>query len=117
MIGVFSQVKIQNNYLFSFVQKKNVQNQNYIEALVRFGYALVVVTMLLMVWASLAGAREIENHKYPPCMFSPLCTCSKASPNDLGIIQCRNVPYPTVPRMVNNSKVIFFTKKMSSTYL
>lgn len=58
-----------------------------------------------MIWASLAGARELENHKYPPCMFSPLCTCSKASPNDLGIMQCQNAPYPSIPRTVNNSKV------------
>lgn len=61
--------------------------------------------MLLMIWASLAGAREIEDLKHPPCLFSPLCTCSKLSPNDLGIIQCKNVPYPAIPRTVNNSKV------------
>lgn len=71
----------------------------------RFGYALMIVTIMLMIWASLAGARELESTKYPPCLFSPLCTCSKASPNDLGIVQCKNVPYPAMPRTVNNSKV------------
>lgn len=69
----------------------------------------MIVTMLLMIWASLVGANELEHQKYPPCLFSPLCTCSKASPNDLGIIQCRNVPYPAIPRIVNNSKVCYRT--------
>lgn len=63
--------------------------------------------MLLMVWASLAGAREIDENKHPPCQFSPLCTCSKPSVNDLGIVQCKNVPYPAIPKTVNNSKVCF----------
>lgn len=74
--------------------------------MIRFGYALMIVTIMLMIWASLAGARELENTKYPPCLFSPLCTCSKSSPNDLGIMQCKNVPYPAIPRTVNNSKVM-----------
>lgn len=60
--------------------------------------------MVLMIWASLAGAREAENHKFPPCSFNPLCTCSKAMP-DLGIVQCKNVPFSVIPRTVNNSKV------------
>ncbi|XP_055324765.1 chaoptin [Sitodiplosis mosellana] len=88
---------------------------NQVDALIRFGYALVIVTMLLMVWASLVGARELESNKHPPCLFSPLCTCSKASPNDLGIIQCKNVPYPAIPRTLNNSKV--FMLHMESTGL
>ncbi|XP_059621285.1 chaoptin [Phlebotomus argentipes] len=41
---------------------------------------------------------------YPPCALNPLCTCSKGVP-DLGIVQCRNVPFPAIPRMVNTSKV------------
>lgn len=88
------------NGLINFESK-----QNHVDALLRFGYAMVIVTMLLMVWASLVGARELESIKHPPCLFSPLCTCSKASPNDLGIIQCKNVPYPAIPRTLNNSKV------------
>lgn len=90
------------NHLFPLLE------QNQLDALIRFGYAMMIITILLMIWTSLAGARELENHKYPPCLFSPLCTCSKASPNDLGIIQCRNVPYPSIPRTVNNSKVCHF---------
>lgn len=82
---------------------KNYQ-QNQLDALIRFGYALVVVSMILMIWASLAGAREMENQKFPPCSFNPLCTCSKAMP-DLGIVQCKNVPFSVIPRTVNNSKV------------
>lgn len=73
--------------------------------ILRFGYALVVVTILLMIWASSIGAHVVEPHKHPPCLFSALCSCSKAFPNDLGVIQCRNVPYPAIPRIVNSSKV------------
>lgn len=95
--------------LYSLHNNNNriTNQQNQIDALIRFGYALVIVTFMLMIWASLAGARDLESTKYPPCLFSPLCTCSKASPNDLGILQCKNVPYPAIPRTVNNSKVIF----------
>lgn len=48
--------------------------------------------------------REIEQIKYPPCTYNPLCTCSKSSA-DLGIVHCRNVPFPAIPKMINNSKV------------
>lgn len=70
-----------------------------------------------MIWASLVGARGMEIDKHPPCMFSPLCSCSKASSNDLGIIKCKNVPYPAIPRILNNSKVCFsfFIVKYSVT--
>lgn len=71
----------------------------------RFGYALVVVTMLLMIWSSLAGAREIVvNKNDPTCGFSPMCTCSSTGVS-LGIVQCQNSPFPAIPRTVNSSKV------------
>lgn len=61
---------------------------------------------MLMIWSSLARAapREMELINYPPCTFNPLCTCSKAAP-ELGIVQCRNVPLPSIPNSVNRSKV------------
>lgn len=59
-----------------------------------------------MIWVSIAegSMREIEQIKYPPCTYNPLCTCSKSSA-DLGIVHCRNVPFPAIPKMINNSKV------------
>lgn len=66
----------------------------------RFGYALVVATLLVMVWVSLAGAAST----YPPCYFNPLCSCSKAVP-DLGVVQCKRVPLPRVPPPLNTSKL------------
>lgn len=69
---------------------------------------IVIVTMGLMIWASLAGAREIESGNYPPCTFNPLCTCSKAATPDLGIVKCINVPFPAIPKTVNISKVCLF---------
>lgn len=69
--------------------------------LVKFGYWLVLVLMLLM-WLSMVGA--ITNMvKYPPCVFNPLCTCSKSVP-DLGIVLCLNVPLPRLPPQMNGSK-------------
>lgn len=70
---------------------------------------------MLMIWSSLAGAsREIETIKYPTCTFNPLCTCSKPMP-DLGIVQCRHVPFPSIPNSVNISKV--FMLHMENTGL
>lgn len=77
-----------------------------VDHILRFGYFLMTVTILLMVWCSYARAanREIEQIRYPPCSFNPLCSCSKPAP-DLGIVQCRNVPFPSIPNSVNTSKV------------
>lgn len=71
----------------------------------RFGFALMFITLLLMVWASTTGAREIAvNKNDPPCAFSPMCTCSKTGAS-LGIVQCQNAPFPAIPKLVNSSKV------------
>ncbi|XP_037026425.1 chaoptin isoform X1 [Bradysia coprophila] len=72
-----------------------------------------------MILASLSRAstvrgREIETFKYPPCTFNPLCTCSKPEP-DLGIVQCRHVPFPAIPKTINNSKA--FMLHMENTGL
>lgn len=77
-----------------------------VDHVLKFGYLLVVVTVVLMIYASLVGAasREIAQIHYPPCSFNPLCSCSKPAP-DLGIVQCRNVPFPSIPNSVNISKV------------
>ena len=57
-----------------------------------------------MIWASSVEAREIESTTYPPCSFNHLCTCSKAPP-DLGIVQCKNVEFASIPQTINSSKV------------
>lgn len=63
---------------------------------------------MIMIWMSLARAsmfdREMEETHYPPCTYNVMCTCSKSS-TDLGIVHCKNVPFPALPRMVNQSKV------------
>nr|XP_012137075.1 PREDICTED: chaoptin isoform X3 [Megachile rotundata] len=71
--------------------------------MVKVGYTLVILTLLLMLWASLARMHEFPV-QYPPCFFNPLCTCSKAIPN-LGIVTCYNVPMPRIPQPLNSSKV------------
>ncbi|KAJ2947575.1 hypothetical protein O0L34_g17368 [Tuta absoluta] len=71
---------------------------------IKFGYALVVVTLLLMIWASLSRAELHVDTGHPPCLFQALCTCSKPA-GDLGIVTCINVPLLRVPATVNSSKV------------
>lgn len=87
------------------------------EHLLRFGYCLMTITLLLMIWSSLARAAatdEIVQLHHPPCSFNPLCTCAKPEP-DLGIMHCRNVPFPSIPNTVNISKV--FELHMENTGL
>ena len=69
--------------------------------LVKYGHCLVLVLMLLM-WLSLVGA-VTDKLKYPPCVFNPLCTCSR-SVSDLGIVLCLNVPLPRFLPQMNGSK-------------
>lgn len=83
-----------------------------LEGIIKFGYALLVSTILLMFWITLSNARHTVDTsarhgmpmEYPPCFFNPLCTCSKAVP-DLGIVSCKNVPLPRIPPHINSSKV------------
>ncbi|KZC10143.1 Chaoptin, partial [Dufourea novaeangliae] len=74
-----------------------------LSTMVKVGYILVFVTLLLMMWASMVRMHELPV-QYPPCFFNPLCTCSKAIP-DLGIVTCYNVPMPRIPQPINSSKV------------
>ncbi|CAH2085309.1 unnamed protein product [Euphydryas editha] len=74
-------------------------------AIIKFGYTIVVVAYLLMIWASLARALELHvDTGHPPCLFQALCTCSKPA-GDLGIVTCKHVPILRVPAAVNSSKV------------
>ncbi|XP_026759596.1 chaoptin isoform X2 [Galleria mellonella] len=73
--------------------------------IIKFGYTLVVVTLLLMIWASLSRALDLHvDTGHPPCLFQALCTCSKPA-GDLGIVTCNHVPIYKVPAAVNSSKV------------
>ncbi|XP_055618814.1 chaoptin [Toxorhynchites rutilus septentrionalis] len=75
-----------------------------IEYLFKLGYTLVFVTIGLMIWASLVETREFDVSRHPPCAFNALCTCSKTAP-DLGVVDCRHVSFPAIPRVINNSKL------------
>lgn len=89
-----------------------------VDHLLRFGYCLLTVTLLLMLWSSMvraaAGHSQLEQLQHPPCSFNPLCTCAKPAP-DLGIMQCRDVPFPSIPNTVNTSRV--FALHMENTGL
>lgn len=78
----------------------------------RFGYAIVVVTIGLMIWASSVGAVKVQS---PPCIFNTLCTCSSIYPDNFGSVECVNVPFPSMPNALNTSKV--YKLKMHGTGL
>lgn len=82
---------------------RNIDDLQKLFTLVKVAYAMLVITLLLMMWASVARMHEMPV-QYPPCFFNPLCTCSKAIP-DLGIVACYNVPMPRIPQSINSSKV------------
>lgn len=84
--------------------------------MIKFGYCLVVVTMLLVFWASSIGAvRDIHDpSQLSPCNFNPICRCSNAASN-LGIVQCKDVPFSAIPITINSSKV--FMLQMENTGL
>lgn len=71
---------------------------------IKFGYTLVVVSFLLMVWVSLNSVRAEHVATFTPCYFNPLCTCSK-SVTDLGIVRCVDIYLPRIPEIINTSKV------------
>lgn len=90
--------------IFSIITVNIISFQG-IDGLIKLGYSLVIVTFLLMLWASYAGAKEFHGSQTAlPCSFNPLCTCSQSAP-DLGVVQCRRIPFPAIPRTVNDSKV------------
>uniref|UniRef100_A0A1Q3FSG3 Putative conserved secreted protein n=1 Tax=Culex tarsalis TaxID=7177 RepID=A0A1Q3FSG3_CULTA len=85
-----------------------------LEYIMKLGYTLVIVTVMIMIWASLSGAREIDVSQHPPCAFNALCTCSKSAP-DLGVVECRRVHFPAIPKVINSSKL--FMLRMDDTGL
>lgn len=78
----------------------------------RFGYALIVVTIALMIWASSVRAIKMPDS---PCAFNSLCTCSNGDADNLGSVKCSNVPFPSLPDAFNTTKV--YKLKMENTGL
>lgn len=68
-----------------------------------------------MIWASSVQAARDDNKQNAPCIFNQMCTCSKASPEDLGIVNCLDVPFASMPRSINTSKV--YMLKLDNTGL
>ncbi|PSN49296.1 Chaoptin [Blattella germanica] len=66
--------------------------------LLKLGLCLVVLDV------ARAAPSNSDTVQYPPCIFNPLCSCSKSVP-DFGLVFCRNVPLPRLPPPINSSKV------------
>lgn len=97
-------VKLPSRYLVrDHLRYVRINDSQKLFTLVKVAYAMLIITLLLMMWASVARMYELPV-QYPPCFFNPLCTCSKAIP-DLGIVACYNVPMPRIPQTINSSKV------------
>lgn len=78
----------------------------------RFGYAIIVVTIALMIYASAVGAEKVPDM---PCSFNSLCTCSNGNFDNYGNVKCSDVPFSALPNALNASKV--YTLKMENTGL
>lgn len=78
----------------------------------RLGYALIVVSIGLMIWASSVRALKAPDS---PCVFSSLCTCSNGDVDNLGSVKCSNVDFPAIPDAFNTTKV--YMLKMENTGL
>lgn len=76
------------------------------------GFALVVVTVGLMIWASSARAMDIPD---PPCVFSSLCSCTQHFADNFGTVKCIDVDHPMIPRDINTSRV--YSLRMDNTGL
>lgn len=78
----------------------------------KLGYAIIIVSIALMIWASSARALTIPD---APCVFSSLCECTQHFPDSFGSVKCANVPHPMIPRDINMSKV--YSLRMDNTGL
>lgn len=93
-------------FSLNFEEYVNERGKKFFQNLltfIKFGYAMLILTLLLMFWSVMVRSHETPV-QYPPCFFNPLCTCSKAIP-DLGIVSCYNVPMMRIPHLINSSKV------------
>lgn len=87
--------------------------KNGLDNFMRLGYAIIIVSIALMIWAS--SARAAVNIPDPPCVFSSLCECTQHFPDSFGSVKCINVPHPMIPRDINMSKV--YSLRMDNTGL
>jgi Leucine-rich repeat (LRR) protein len=86
--------------------------RNGLENIMKIGYALILVSIGLMIWASSVRAVNIPD---PPCIFSSLCSCTQFHPDNFGNVKCVNVEHPMIPRDINMSRV--YQLKMDNTGL
>lgn len=62
----------------------------------------MILVFVVLAFASAVGANELSAH--PPCVFNPLCTCSR-SDNNLGDVTCQGIPLAKLPSYLNRSKI------------
>lgn len=62
----------------------------------------MILVVVVLAFTSAIGAIELSAH--PPCVFNPLCTCSRSDSN-LGDVTCQDVPLAKLPSYLNRSKI------------
>lgn len=87
--------------------------RNGLDNFIRLGYAIIIVSVALMIWAS--SVRAAVHIPDPPCVFSSLCECTQHFPDSFGSVKCVGVPHPMIPRDINMSKV--YSLRMDNTGL
>ncbi|KAG1661668.1 Chaoptin [Nymphon striatum] len=65
---------------------------------------------LVLVYLSISSLFNIISTEdyLSPCIFNPLCTCSKSGP-DLGEVRCHDVPFMQIPKAINESQMFLFS--------
>ncbi|KAK7590207.1 hypothetical protein V9T40_001820 [Parthenolecanium corni] len=62
----------------------------------------MILVVVVLAFTSAIGAIDLSAH--PPCVFNPLCTCSRSDSN-LGDVTCQGVPLAKLPSYLNRSKI------------
>ncbi|XP_050421139.1 chaoptin [Adelges cooleyi] len=66
-------------------------------------YALMLFTLLLMLWFVSSGAESFLQESQP-CTFNPLCSCTKSF-DSLGEVRCVDLYFPRIPLAINRSRL------------
>ena len=69
---------------------------------------LVFVLHCLLLPSLSAPSQILDRRKMKPCQFSPDCLCSNSG-EDLGAVDCSNVPLADLPPQLENTRVFALT--------
>ena len=68
----------------------------------------VVVTVLCLLPPTTNPTQILDRRKMKPCQFNPDCLCSNSG-DDLGAVDCTEVPMADLPPQLENTRVFALT--------